>query len=198
MSPAVLLLALAGFAAAAGPSGSKRPDIDDKMLLTQAPVPWLRVYVLQPYREFWNLTVELKDLDKELPRLQEVLEKAGGSLTVPIQNLAASPESRLLQMSWRLPHNNGKALLKAIRKFAKTADPLVRPPSEPIPLAEVRAKLAKLSEERETGRQALSSLPAVAALLEESLEHLRLAQSVGEKAQGLILLNMTVRETAKP
>lgn len=197
MIAAAFLLALCG-AAAAAPSGSKPPDLNDKLLFTPSPTPWLKIYVLQPYREFWSLSVELKDMEKDLPRLQREVEKVGGALTVPIQNLAASPQSRHMQMSWRLPHKSGKPLLKALRKFATVPDPLVRPPAEPIPLSEVQAKLARLSAEREAAREALKTLPAVLGLVEEMLEHLKLAQSVGEKAQDLILVNMTVREVVRP
>lgn len=197
MTAAALALALA-LPAAAAQSGSKRPDLDDKTLFTPSPAPWLKVYVLQPYGEFWSLSVELKNMEKDLPRLRQALEKAGGALTVPIQNLAASPESRQLQMSWRLPKKGGKGLLKAIRRFAKAADPVVRPPFEPIPLPEVRAKLDALSAERERNREAFGRMPAALGLVEETLDHLRLAHDVGEKARELILLNVAVREAPRP
>lgn len=162
-----------------------------------APAPhgkpyWLKTYSHSPYRETWSGDLSVKKLDGALPKVVSAVEKSGGRLTQPLALFAGSATEQ--QLSFIVPLKRAKALLQELRKLGKSADPAVRPHAAPVPLEEVREKLARLTRERAEGKAAFAAAPATAEAVDEMIEHLTFAEAVARSTDGEVLWNMTVKE----
>lgn len=173
---ATLLLAVA---AAASPSSPTRPY-------------WLKTYSPAPYRETWSGELSVKTLSVAMPKVAAAVEKGGGRLTQPLALFAGSATEQQLSLS--VPRDKAKALLKALRKLGKAADPAVRPFGAPIPLDEVREKLARLTKEKREKWGALAQTPAAAEAVDEMIEHLSGVEAAALSTDGDVLWNLTVKE----
>ena len=169
------------------------PQPSRESVFSEAAVDWLRVYPLTPYREFWNMTIEVKDTAKDIPSVMRVVEKNGGQLTVPLQNTVASPSAATQQLTCRLGRRAAVAALKDFKKVGRFAPPLVRPDGEKIPLDEIKRKIAALARDKEAHSGELVAMPAVAALVDAVLSHLLTTQAVVEKNDAEVILNLTVQ-----
>lgn len=162
-----------------------------------APAPhakpyWMKSYSLAPYRETWTGELEVKKVDAALPKLVAAVEKGGGRLVNPLANSVGAGTEQ--QVSVILPLPKAKALLAALRKLGKAADPAVRPHGEKIPLEEVRAKIAALTREKNEKWGALAQTPAASEAVDEMLEHLVTVEAVARSTDGEVLWNLTVKE----
>ena len=166
-------------AAAAAPSPQARPY-------------WLKTYAQSPYRETWSGELSVKTLAAAMPKVVAAVEKGGGRLTQPLTLFAGSATEQQLSLS--VPRKKAKALLKALRKLGKAADPAVRPHAPPVPLDEVREKLAVLKKEKEEKWGALAQTPAAAAAVDEMIEHLTAVEAVARSMEPEVLWNLTVKE----
>lgn len=173
---ASLLLAVA---AAAAPSPQARPY-------------WLKTYAQSPYRETWSGDLAVKKLDAAMPKVVAAVEKGGGRLTQPLALFAGSATEQQLSLS--VPQKKAKALLKELRKLGKAADPAVRPFGAPVPLEEVREKLARLTKEKSEKWGALAQTPAAAEAVDEMIEHLAAVEAAARSTDGDVLWNITVKE----
>jgi len=163
-----------------------------------APAPharpyWLKTYSLAPYRETWSGELAVKKLDAALPKIVSAIEKGGGRLTQPLVNFAGSATEQ--QLSLTVPYKKSKALLAALRKLGKAGDPAVRRNAEMVPLDEVRAKLARLTSEKNEKWGALAQTPAAAEAVDEMIEHLANVEAVARSTDGEVLWNITVKES---
>ncbi len=166
-------------------------------LASAAPAPhakpyWLKTYSLAPYHETWRGELEVKKLDAALPKVVAVIEKGGGRLTQPLANFVGSSTEQ--QLSLIVPQKKAKALLQALRKLGKAAEPAVHPNGMPVPLGEVREKLARLAKEKIENPVALAQTPAAAEAVDEMIEHLANAEAVARSTDGEVLWNLTVKE----
>lgn len=162
-----------------------------------APAPharpyWLKIYSLAPYRETWTGDLAVKKLDAALPKIVSAVEKEGGRLTQPLANFVGSKSEQ--QLSFTVPYKKSKALLASLRKLGKAENPAVRPNGEMIPLDEVRAKLARLTSEKNEKWGALAQTPAAAEAVDEMIEHLANVEAVARATDGEVLWNITVKE----
>lgn len=167
------------------------------VLASAAPAPharpyWLKTYSLAPYRETWSGEISVKKLGAALPKIVSAVEKGGGRLTQPLANFAGSETEQ--QISLTVPYKKSKALLASLRKIGKAADPAVRRSGEMIPLDEVRAKLARLTAEKNEKWGALAQTPAAAEAVDEMIEHLANVEAVARSTDGEVLWNITVKE----
>lgn len=153
---------------------------------------WLKTYSLAPYRETWTGEISVKTLSVALPKLIAAVEKEGGHLTQPLANFAGTSTEQ--QVSLIVPLKKSKALLAAARKIGKCPDPAVRPMGAPIPLEEVREKLARLTKEKTENKIALGQTPAAAEAVDEMIEHLANVEAVARSTDGEVLWNLTVKE----
>jgi len=163
-----------------------------------APAPhikpyWMKTYSLAPYRETWSGDVSVKTLSVALPKISAAIEKGGGHLTQPLANFAGSSTEQ--QLSLIVPLKKSKALLAALRKIGKCPDPSVRALGAPIPLDEVRAKLARLTKEKTENKVALGQVPAASEAVDEMIEHLANVEAVARTTDGEVLWNFTVKES---
>ena len=173
---ASLLLAVA---AAAAPAPQARPY-------------WLKTYAQSPYRETWSGELTVKTLAAAMPKVVAAVEKGGGRLTQPLTLFAGSATEQQLSLS--VPQKKAEALLKALRKLGKAADPAVRPFGPPVPLDEVREKLARLTKEKSEKWGALAQTPAAAEAVDEMIEHLTGVEAAARSTDGDVLWNITVKE----
>ncbi len=162
-----------------------------------APAPrakpyWLKTYSQTPYRETWRGELSVKKLDAALPKVVAAVEEGGGRLVQPLANFVGSATEQ--QLSLIVPLQRSKALLKALRKLGKAADPSVRPHAPPVPLDEVREKLAVLKKEKAEKWGALAQTPAAAAAVDEMIEHLTAVEAVARSMESEVLWNLTVKE----
>lgn len=162
-----------------------------------APAPhakpyWMKNYSLAPYRETWTGELAVKKVDETLPKLVAAVEKNGGHLVQPLANSVGAASEQ--QVSLIVPLPKAKALLAALRKLGKAADPAVRPHGEKIPLDEVRAKIAALTFEKNEKWGALAQTPAASEAVDEMLEHLVTVEAVARATDGEVLWNLTVKE----
>lgn len=197
MKRALLVAALLS----SGTAFCAEPPREDKMmgsgeraLITPPPLQWLRTYSLAPYKEQWSLDAEVKDLKKDLPKVLKAFEKSGVVLTQPLESFPASKVEGSQQLSLRGSASAGRAALKSFQKLAKVGEPRVRYTAEPVPLPEVKAKIAKLQLEKKEHAAELAKLPATAALADEMLQHLMMVETVRENTDNEVLINMTLRE----
>lgn len=163
-------------------------------LITSPPVSWLKTYSLSPYKELWSINVEVKNLEKDAPRLAKSFEKAGASLTQPLAFFPSSRTDRSRQLSFRSSLKGAQAVLKILRKTAVVKDLRQRPAAEPISLKEISGKIEKLESDRRSRAAELASMPAVSALVEELLAHLSSARSVHERKDSEVLINIALKE----
>jgi len=154
---------------------------------------WLKMYSTIPYRETWTGELAVKKLDAALPKIVAAIEKDGGRLTQPLANFIGSSTEQ--QLSLIVPLSRSKALLKALRKLGKTAEPAVRPHAPRVPVEEVRGKLTTLTQEKREKWGALAQTPAAAALVDEMIEHLANAEAAARPMNEEVLWNMTVKES---
>lgn len=186
MSGALLaLLAACAFAAPAAPAQPQNPS--------QAAVDWLRLYPMTTYREFWTLTLQVRSMAKDLPRVMAALEKRGGTLSTPLANTASSTSEGTQQLTYRLVLSQAGPALQDLKKIGKSGPPLVRPAGEKLPVDEIKRKIADLSRDKQQHGSELARMPAVSALVESVLSHLVSAQAIAEKADGEVVLNLTLQ-----
>lgn len=162
-----------------------------------APAPrakpyWLKTYSQAPYRETWTGDLSVKKLDAALPKIVAAAEAGGGRLTQPLALFAASATEQ--QLSLIVPLKQSKAFLRSLRKLGKISDPAVRPHGGPVPLDEVREKLATLTREKNEKWGALAQTPAAAAAVDEMIEHLTYVEAVARSTEAEALWNITVKE----
>ncbi len=153
---------------------------------------WLKTYVFAPYRESWRGELSVKGLDASLPKVAEAVEKSGGRLTQPLSSFVRSVSEQ--QLTLTVPQKKAKALLQALRKLGKLPDPAVRQGGAPIPLDEVREKLARLTKDKMDNGAALAKVPAASEAVDEMIEHLANIEAVGRSSEGEVLWNLTVKE----
>lgn len=184
------------FAAAA--PGTK-PDTkfdtaDEKALVTKPPIDWIKTYSLSPYNEMWNLSVTVKNLDKDLPKIIKVLEAQGAVANIPIGQSVGSSTDKSQQLSYKLSEKAAKGALIKLKKFDPKVSPRMTHNGELVDLAEVGEKLDKLTTERNLHRAELQAMPGIAAMADEMIQHLATVKKVRETVETQVLLNMTVRE----
>lgn len=153
---------------------------------------WIKNYSMAPYRETWSGELDVKKLDAAVPKVVASVEKYGGRLTQPLKNFAASADEQ--QLSLIVPLKKSKDLLAAFRKLGACEQPAVRASGEPVPLAEVREKLGRLTKERTENRASFAAVPAAAEAVDEMIEHLANVEAVTRSSDGEVLWNITVKE----
>jgi hypothetical protein len=166
-------------------------------LIMSAPVQWLKTYSLSPHKEHWSINIEVKDLEKETPKLRRVFEKAGAALTQPLDFFPVSRTEKSQQLSFRSSLQSAQAALKALHKTAAVKELRQRPAAEPISLAEIGGKIEKLETDRKAHAAELAAMPAVSSLVEELLAHLSSVRAIQEDSGSEVLMNVTLKEKAK-
>lgn len=166
--------------------------------VSAAPAPrakpyWLKTYSLAPYHETWSGDLAVKKLDAALPKVVAAVEKSGGRLSQPLASFAGASTEQ--QLSLTIPRKKAKGLLQSLRKLGACSDPAVRPNGTPIPLDEVREKLARLTKEKTGNAVAFARVPAAAEAVDEMIEHLANVEAVARSTDGEVLWNLTVRES---
>lgn len=154
---------------------------------------WLKSYPVTPFREFWTGELQVKSLDKAVPALVAAAEKAGASLTQPLNAYVSSEKSKQLSLS--IPQKKAADFLKQLRKLGAMTDPQTQPGLPRPNMDELRGKIDKLIKERVEKKSALAQVPATAEASEEILEQLLNAEAMAKRTQDAVLLNLTVRET---
>lgn len=167
-----------------------------------APVPgvprpgepyWFKTYSTAPYKESWTGELLVKDFARDLTAAVEKIQKGGGTLTQPLGNFVSSRSDASQQLSFSIPRQDAKVLLKSLRKLGELADPAIHPLGVPIPLEEVQAKIKVMMKEKTDRAAALAQVPAAAAAEEEILEHLLLVEDVAKRTETEVLFNLLVR-----
>jgi hypothetical protein len=155
---------------------------------------WFKTYSTAPYAEMWTGDLALKDFAGDLPRVLKAIKANDGALTQPLGNLISSRRDQSQQLTFSLPRDNAKALLKALRALGDMPQPVVRPMGAPIPLEEVRAKIAVMMKEKSAHGADLARVPAAAAAEEEILEHLLMVEELATRVVIETRFNLTVRQ----
>ena len=155
---------------------------------------WFKTYSTAPYKEIWTGDLVLKNFASDMPKAVKAIEANGGALTQPLGNLVASKKDSSQQLTFSLPRDNAKALLKALRRLGDMPDPAVRSMGVPIPLDEVRAKIAVMMKEKSEHGADLARVPAAAAAEEEILEHLLMVEELGARVVVEARFNLTVSQ----
>jgi hypothetical protein len=153
---------------------------------------WIKTYSFSPYQETWTGELEVKKLDAAFPAVVAAVEKNDGKLTQPLTIFVGSISEK--QLSLTVPRKKAKSLLAALRKLGKSPEPHVRPNGGAIRIDEVREKLALLTKEKNDNPVAFAQIPVVAGAVDEMIEHLANVEAVARSAEGVVLLNLTVRE----
>lgn len=198
----VLLLAAAASAAPrlvpANPKRKKKqeaPKPAPQLQGAHAGAPyWFKTYSTAPYLEMWTGALALKDFSKDVPNVVKAVEANGGKLTQPLGNFISNPKDKTQQLEFSLPKEHAPALLKDLRKLGDMPDPFVRTTGAPIPLDEVRAKIAVMMKEKTDHAAELAKVPAAAGAEEEILEHLLMVEEVGARASSEIRFNLTLSQ----
>jgi hypothetical protein len=155
---------------------------------------WFKTYSTAPYAEIWTGDLALKNFAGDLPKVLKAIEANGGALTQPLGNFVANTKDQTQQLTFSLPRGNAKALLKTLRKLGDMPEPAARAMGVPIPLDEVRAKIAVMMKEKTDHAAELARVPAAAAAEEEILEHLLMVEELAARAVVEVRFNLTVRQ----
>ena len=154
---------------------------------------WLDAYQLSSYKEEWTATIRVDSLKTDLPKVLGAFKDQGASLSFPLQNFASSKIAHTQQLSYRLSSAQAQAALDAVKKDGFLVLGLAQAPaSGNAPMPEIDAKIKALMSERAANRKALKRMPAVDALLNQMLSHLVMVKEVQERAQKVVLFNLTV------
>ena len=167
---------------------------DPTDLFTDKPIDWTKTYSLAPYREFWTFDVDVKDYNKDLPKVMTLLEKSGAQATVPPTQMAHGADLKSQQLSYKIPAKAGHEFLKSLEKLGRFSAPKISHSGEPISLPEVKEKLGKLTSERDAHPHELALMPSIAFMVDEMIQHLSAVKQVRESVDTQVMLNLTVRE----
>lgn len=189
----VLALLLASVPVLAAERRPVNEDLD-KQLIAPLPTQWLKIYPLSPYKEHWSLDLEVKDYQKDAQKIVKLFQKAGASLTQPLDLFPVSRTERSRQLSFRSSLKSAQAALKAVRKAAVVEALRQRPAAEPVSLAELNGKIEKLAADRKAHESELAGMPAVSAAVEELFSHLLSARAVQERTDSEVLINVSIKE----
>jgi hypothetical protein len=187
------LLLLASLAAAQTTSTAPASAPLAQFLPARKEPVWLKAYPVTPFRQFWTGNLEVKSLDKSVKAVVDAGEKAGASLTQPLDAYISSGKSKQLALS--IPEKNAAEFLKTLRKLGTLPDPQVQQGLPRPNLEELRGKIDRLIKERVEKKPALAQVPATAEASEEILEQLLNAEALAKRTPDAVLLNLTVRET---
>ncbi|MDE2313062.1 MAG: hypothetical protein KGL04_02670 [Elusimicrobia bacterium] len=154
---------------------------------------WLDLYQLSSYKEEWTATIRVDSLKTDLPKVLAAFKDQGAGLSFPLQNFASSKIAHTQQLSYRLSSAQAQAALDAVKKDGFLVLELNQAPaSGNAPMPEVDAKIRALMSERAANRRALKRMPAVDALVNQMLDHLVMVKEVQERAQKVVVFNLTV------
>lgn len=195
IASAVCVLALGAVAAGNKPGGppedKARASARGKELVAHQPVQWLKVYTLPVYRERWRLEGEVADLGQALPQVREAFARTGASLGGPGDG---APGAKLRRLTYRCPKESAQRALQEIGRLGTFSAPAVQAIMEPVSLAEVQGKIAALQADKARHAKALARMPAVSALVDELLGHLRGVESALRKPEVEVLVELTLSE----
>ncbi len=183
---AAFLLAASAPAVAARPAPSAGAP-------RSGPPYWFKTYSTAPYKEFWSGTLTVKDFARALPAVEAAVKTEDGTFTAPLGDFAGSGRDRVQQLSFTLPLDRARALLARLRRLGDLPPPGVRASGAPIPLQEVREKIARIMKEKEEHAADLARVPAAAEAQEEILEHLLLVEAVAQSVRPRAYFDLTVR-----
>ena len=155
---------------------------------------WFKTYSTAPYKEAWNGELAATKFSRDLPKILAAIKANGGELTQPLATFVSSRKDQTQQLSFTFPLKNAKGLVKALRGFGDMADPTVRATGVPIPLDEVRAKIAVMMKEKTDHGAELAKVPAAAAAEDEILEHLLTVEEVGARTVAEGRFDLSVRQ----
>ncbi|MDD5627745.1 MAG: hypothetical protein PHU21_01680 [Elusimicrobia bacterium] len=193
MNPAIWLAAALAASGAAAPAGTpermQEKKTEDKALIEHPPVQWLKVYSLPIYRESWRLEGLVKSLDQDLPKVREVFQKVGAARAG-----AEEASGRLRRLTYRCPKESAKRALAELKKAGSFGEPSVREIVEPVSRAEVQGRTKALEADKAGHAEELSRMPAVSALLDEMLGHLRGVESALAKPEVEVTLHLVIKE----
>ena len=154
---------------------------------------WLDLYGLSPYKEQWTATVRVQYLKTALPKVLAAFTAQDAALSQPLENFASSKIAQTQQLSYRLSRAQAQNALDALKKDGFLVLSLRQAPApDSASLPEINAKIKALMSERAAHRAALAKMPAVAALVDQMLSHLVMVKEVRERAQAVVILNLTV------
>ena len=155
---------------------------------------WFKTYSTAPYKEIWTGDLALKNFDRDLPKVVKAIEANGGALTQPLKNFVSSQKDQTQQITFSVPRDNAKALLKSLRALGDMPDPGTSATGVPIPVDEVRAKIAVMMKEKTDRAAELARVPAAAAAEEEILDHLLMVEELASRVVVEVRFNLSVRQ----
>ncbi len=170
------------------------PSQTPAYIITPSSDYWLKKYDLSPVKETWSLEVRVKDFPRDLPRVEEAFAKGGAATTQARELFIGSAADRSQQLSYRLSRAGMKKVRDALKKFSTGPKPIIRRPFEPVPLAEVKAKIDKLDALKRGRAADLAALAPMDAVVDELLAHLVLVRTIQERTDSEVQVNLTVRE----
>jgi len=164
-------------------------EADNQDLIAHQAVQWLKVYPLPIYKERWRLEGTVRSLERDMPRVREVFSRIGAALAG-----AGETAGKTRRLHYRCPKESAKRALEELRKIGVFGEPAVLQQMEPVSRAEVQTKIKALEADKAGHGQELGRMPAVAALVEELLGHLRGVEAALSKPEVDVLVHLTVRE----
>lgn len=186
------LAALVIAAAALRPVQAKPPATSSSRISG----PWLHLYTLEPYSQYWHARFRIKDLKRDLPSILEALKKARGESVFPLQNMASSTIHGYQQLSYRFSIHDAEGALRKLRKLA-VLEALVQAPSaswNPGTEQEVREKLKELQAEQKANQAALQKMPVISTLASELAAHLTQVERNYGSAKDRVLIDVEIVE----
>ncbi|TPW16734.1 MAG: hypothetical protein FD126_3812 [Elusimicrobia bacterium] len=122
---------LCAAARASGVEPERVRPYDEPVLIASPQKAWLKIYPVTSIKESWRLDIEVKSLEKGLPKVLDAFTKAGAALTQPRELFIRSETEKSQQLSYRLSIPGARGLLKPLKKLGKLAEPVIRPEVEP-------------------------------------------------------------------
>lgn len=176
------------------PAEAQSPASRGSDAATHISGPWLKVYALEPYSQYWHVRLRVTRTSQALPKILKALKKTGGESALPLANMAASLSRGYQQLSYRFSVQNAGAAIEKLRKLG-TMEVLVQTPAsswDPGALQESQSKLKELKAEMGANQDVLKRMPAVQALASELEDHLTRAEATYKMAKDRVLLNIEI------
>ncbi|MBI4376590.1 MAG: hypothetical protein HY549_09100 [Elusimicrobia bacterium] len=174
-------------------AGEAPDDVkQDVRLISHVSPYWLRTYSLSPYEEHWSLSIKVRDIKRDLPKILNEFERTKAQLAIPLENLAAS--SKTQQLSYRIGLVLADQVVKKLKKIGQLSEPRVRRIGEQASSEEIKDKINRLISEKTAHGKQLANMPNVSAVIDELLEHLLVVEAITDRRSQQLLFNLSVEE----
>ncbi|MBI3551315.1 MAG: hypothetical protein HY077_02250 [Elusimicrobia bacterium] len=174
----------------------------------KAPFPegfWEREYgTASPFAATYNVSIEVKSLDRAAAQIQNLALKEGGSSDNNNNNFYGGnyggqrPGKPMRSISFQVSAGKGERLAKRVLDFGTIQQFNGHPMNQGTPTEDLRDRIKQLISEMESHKSALETMPIAKTLLTTKLNRYKQSQEAYEKNLGKALISVTLTAADDP